>query len=101
MDTFYGALRVRINRVWLYVHSKSAAINLRYVTFFLAPTFQRNTFQAVLVTNGRNSFVIFNYDKLTWTTGTASSGNSAGLGGTPAQVCLKSEFIWNSFLVLS
>ncbi|CAH3035734.1 unnamed protein product [Porites lobata] len=46
---------------------------------------KRNTFQAVLVTNGRNSFVIFNYDKLTWTTGTASSGNSAGLGGTPAQ----------------
>ena len=53
-------------------------------SFFL---FQRNTFQAVLVTNGRNSFVICNYDKLTWTTGTASSGNSAGLGGKPAQVC--------------
>ena len=67
-------------------------------TFFLPPTFQRNTFQTVLVANGRNSFVIFNYDKLTWTTGTASSGNSSGLGGAPAQVCYKSEFIWNSFL---
>lgn len=48
--------------------------------------FQRNTFQAVLITNGRHSFVIFNYGKITWTTGTASGGNDAGLGGTPAQV---------------
>lgn len=30
--------------------------------------------------------MVFNYDKLTWTTGTASSGSSSGLGGTPAQV---------------
>ena len=53
--------------------------------------FQRNTFQAVLVTNGINSFVIFNYDKLTWTTGTASSGNSSGHGGKPAQVLFRSR----------
>ena len=53
--------------------------------------FQRNTFQAVLVTNGINSFVIFNYDKLTWTTGTASSGNSSGHGGKPAQVLFTSR----------
>ena len=59
--------------------------------------FQRNTFQAVLVTNGINSFVIFNYDKLTWTTGTASSGNSSGLGGKPAQVC----FTFKIFLIRS
>ncbi|XP_074609533.1 protein mesh-like isoform X5 [Acropora palmata] len=44
-----------------------------------------NTFQAVLVTNGRHSFAIFNYNKIMWTTGTASGGNSDGLGGTPAQ----------------
>ncbi|XP_068694477.1 uncharacterized protein [Montipora foliosa] len=44
-----------------------------------------NTFQAVLVTNGRHSFVIFNYNTIMWTTGTASGGNSEGLGGTPAQ----------------
>ncbi|XP_073243989.1 sushi domain-containing protein 2-like [Porites lutea] len=44
-----------------------------------------NTFQAVLVTNGRHSFVIFNYNRIMWTTGTASGGNSQGLGGTPAQ----------------
>ncbi|XP_071480508.1 uncharacterized protein [Diadema antillarum] len=46
-----------------------------------------NTFQAVLVTDGRYSFAIFNYGDINWTTGTASNGNSCtGLGGTPAQV---------------
>ncbi|XP_013384884.2 uncharacterized protein LOC106154891 [Lingula anatina] len=46
-----------------------------------------NTFQAVLATNGRHSFAIFNYAKITWTTGTASGGDSrTGLGGIPAQV---------------
>ncbi|XP_071476500.1 uncharacterized protein [Diadema antillarum] len=46
-----------------------------------------NTFQAVLVTDGRHSFAIFNYGDINWTTGTASNGNSyTGLGGTPAQV---------------
>ncbi|XP_078360273.1 sushi domain-containing protein 2-like isoform X2 [Oculina patagonica] len=48
-------------------------------------TNKRNNFQAVLITNGRHSFVIFNYNKITWTTGTASSGSNTGLGGTPAQ----------------
>ena len=48
---------------------------------------QVNTFQAVLVTNGRHSFAIFNYNLIVWTTGTASGGTQAeGLGGTPAQV---------------
>ncbi|CAK9292473.1 unnamed protein product [Gordionus sp. m RMFG-2023] len=55
------------------------------VTFYggneTSPT---NTFQASLVTNGRHSFVIFNYPQLLWTTGTASAGNSLGLGGRPA-----------------
>ncbi|CAC5404309.1 unnamed protein product [Mytilus coruscus] len=45
------------------------------------------TFQCVLVTNGRHSFTIFLYNKIEWTTGTASgSDSSSGLGGTPAQV---------------
>jgi len=45
-----------------------------------------NTFQAVLITDGRHSFVIFNYNVIDWTTGTASGGNADdGLGGTPAQ----------------
>ncbi|XP_069118209.1 protein mesh-like isoform X2 [Argopecten irradians] len=48
---------------------------------------KRNSFQAVLITNGRHSFTVFNYAEVTWTTGTASNGNAnTGLGGTPAQV---------------
>ncbi|XP_070567838.1 sushi domain-containing protein 2-like isoform X2 [Ptychodera flava] len=47
----------------------------------------RNTFQAVLITNGRHSFALFNYGDIVWTTGTASDGDSfTGLGGTPAHV---------------
>uniref|UniRef100_A0ABM0M9L1 Protein mesh-like n=1 Tax=Saccoglossus kowalevskii TaxID=10224 RepID=A0ABM0M9L1_SACKO len=46
----------------------------------------RNTFQAVLITNGRHSFTLFNYGNITWTTGTASDGDTNGLGGTPAKV---------------
>ena len=56
-------------------------VSIPYSSFF-----QRNTFQAVLITNGRHSFVNFNYNNVTWTTGTASSGNVSGLGGIPAQV---------------
>ncbi|XP_071123955.1 protein mesh-like [Mytilus edulis] len=48
---------------------------------------KRCTFQSVLVTNGRHSFTIFLYNKIEWTTGSASGGSSStGLGGTPAQV---------------
>ncbi|XP_033733509.1 mucin-like protein [Pecten maximus] len=48
---------------------------------------KRNTFQAVLITNGLHSFTVFNYAKVTWTTGSASHGDlNTGLGGTPAQV---------------
>jgi len=48
---------------------------------------QRNTFQCILATDGRQSFSIFYYadGRITWTTGDASGGRS-GLGGTPAQV---------------
>ena len=37
-------------------------------------TFQTNTFQALLVTDGRHSFVVFNYldDGISWTRGDAS-----------------------------
>ncbi|XP_047398613.1 sushi, nidogen and EGF-like domain-containing protein 1 isoform X8 [Sciurus carolinensis] len=46
-----------------------------------------NTFQTVLITNGKSSFTIFNYESISWTTGThaSSGGNSAGLGGIAAQ----------------
>ncbi|XP_027622797.1 sushi, nidogen and EGF-like domain-containing protein 1 [Tupaia chinensis] len=46
-----------------------------------------NTFQTVLVTDGKLSFTIFNYESITWTTGThaSSGGDAAGLGGIAAQ----------------
>ncbi|XP_037588132.1 sushi, nidogen and EGF-like domain-containing protein 1 isoform X7 [Cebus imitator] len=46
-----------------------------------------NTFQTVLITDGRLSFTIFNYESITWTTGThaSSGGNATGLGGIAAQ----------------
>ncbi|XP_032967213.1 sushi, nidogen and EGF-like domain-containing protein 1 isoform X2 [Rhinolophus ferrumequinum] len=46
-----------------------------------------NTFQTVLVTDGKFSFTIFNYESITWTTGThaSSGGDATGLGGIAAQ----------------
>ncbi|XP_077865051.1 uncharacterized protein LOC144350857 [Saccoglossus kowalevskii] len=46
----------------------------------------RNTFQVVLTSNGHQSFAIFNYVNIEWTTGMSSGGDEYGLGGTPAQV---------------
>ena len=45
-----------------------------------------NTFQAVLTANRRESYVIFNYGDIAWTTGKASEGDDNGLGGYPAEV---------------
>jgi hypothetical protein len=57
------------------------------VTFFGGnPGSPTDTFQCVLLTDGTYSFAIYNYLQITWTTGTASGGNSQGLGGIPAQV---------------
>lgn len=52
------------------------------------PPWQVNTFQIVLITDGKFSFTIFNYESITWTTGThaSSGGNATGLGGIAAQV---------------
>ena len=49
---------------------------------------QVNNFQAVLVTNGRHSFAVFNNNQIAWTIGmnSESGGTEEGLGGTPAQV---------------
>uniref|UniRef100_A0A8C6S0V9 Sushi, nidogen and EGF-like domains 1 n=1 Tax=Nannospalax galili TaxID=1026970 RepID=A0A8C6S0V9_NANGA len=46
-----------------------------------------NTFQIVLITDGRFSFTIFNYESILWTTGThaSSGGDATGLGGIAAQ----------------
>ena len=41
----------------------------------------KNTFQAVLVTDGVHSFTIFNYGTLEWTTGASSGGDKVtGIG---------------------
>lgn len=52
------------------------------------PPRQVNTFQTVLITDGKFSFTIFNYESITWTTGThaSSGGDTDGLGGIAAQV---------------
>ncbi|XP_030834981.1 sushi, nidogen and EGF-like domain-containing protein 1 [Strongylocentrotus purpuratus] len=67
---------------WMYITTWDS------VAFFGASdTSIRNSFQAVMVTDGRYSFAIFNYGDINWTTGAASGGDSGtGLGGTPAQV---------------
>uniref|UniRef100_A0AC34Q1U3 NIDO domain-containing protein n=1 Tax=Panagrolaimus sp. JU765 TaxID=591449 RepID=A0AC34Q1U3_9BILA len=46
---------------------------------------KRNTFQCALGTNGVESFAIFYYNDIQWTTGSASEGTD-GLGGIPAQI---------------
>lgn len=46
-----------------------------------------------MMTDGNVSFVMFNYDTLSWTTGCASGGAAAtGLGGTMAEVTRKISF---------
>lgn len=56
-----------------------------HVGYFSSHTDMLNTFQAVLVTDGGNSYAIFNYldDGMSWETGDASGG-SGGFGGTEA-----------------
>lgn len=63
---------------------------------------QRNIFQAALVSDGVLSFVILNYNKIQWTTGSNSQGNQeTGLGGMPAQVGQQVEIIMSSGLSYS
>ena len=49
-----------------------------------------NTFQVILIdrsdTGAGNFDIEFNYDSILWETGTASGGNSDGLGGNSARV---------------
>lgn len=65
----------------------SFTVNSKREMAFSNLCFKRNTFQAVLITNGQHSFTIYNFEDIQLTTGTASQGNSShGLGGIPAQV---------------
>ena len=55
---------------------------------------QINIFQAVLITDGVLSFVMFNYGSLTWTTGVLSGGDPFnGRGGNPAGVSITSHVL--------
>ena len=49
---------------------------------------QTNTFQGAILSDSSTTFVIYNYEKLTWTSGAFQLGNAQGLGGTEAQVLL-------------
>ncbi|XP_075594396.1 alpha-tectorin-like [Balearica regulorum gibbericeps] len=56
-----------------------------HVAYYGSTTNKGNTFQAILATNTKTSFIILNYWDIQWTTGTASDGDpETGLGGTPA-----------------
>ncbi|CAI9606219.1 unnamed protein product [Staurois parvus] len=68
------------------------------VVFYGAAVKKRNTFQAALTSDGFQFFVILNYQKIQWTTGTASEGDpNTGLGGTPAQAGFNSGDNTNYF----
>ncbi|XP_077312607.1 alpha-tectorin-like [Lithobates pipiens] len=68
------------------------------VVFYGAAVKKRNTFQAVLTGDGYQYFVILNYKKIQWTTGTASEGDpNTGMGGTPAQAGFNSGDDTNYF----
>ncbi|XP_059833768.1 alpha-tectorin-like [Hypanus sabinus] len=70
------------------------------VTYYGSQSSKVNSFQAVLITDGLQSFIIFNYGNIEWTTGTASGGNaSTGLGGTPAQAGFNSGDSLNFFSI--
>lgn len=72
-----------LSSLWLARSSCSCPL-----TAFFPSVLQVNTFQIVLITDGKLSFTIFNYESITWTTGmhASSGGDFAGLGGIAAQV---------------
>uniref|UniRef100_A0A8C5Q7R5 NIDO domain-containing protein n=1 Tax=Leptobrachium leishanense TaxID=445787 RepID=A0A8C5Q7R5_9ANUR len=56
------------------------------VPYYKSSSNKTNTFQAILHTDTRRSFIMLLYGEITWTTGGASGGNLlTGLGGIPAQ----------------
>ncbi|XP_071145017.1 uncharacterized protein [Mytilus edulis] len=81
---YFFPVMKHFNASWTYI---ATWIN---VPFFGASSLgmnKRNTFQAVLITDNKSTFVIYNYNKIEWTTGTSSQGNAdTGLDGIPAQV---------------
>jgi hypothetical protein len=66
-----------INFTWAFI---ATWYNVTYYQCSLPDYRKSNIFQATLVSNGVQSFAIFYYNQLLWTTGDASGGNN-GLGG--------------------
>jgi hypothetical protein len=61
-------------------------VNWVDVDYYYGSHTAHNSFQLLLVDRDNGDFdIIFNYDTIQWETGTASQGNSAGLGGYSAR----------------
>uniref|UniRef100_A0ABM5ERY7 NIDO domain-containing protein n=1 Tax=Pogona vitticeps TaxID=103695 RepID=A0ABM5ERY7_9SAUR len=70
------------------------------VAYFGSASNKVNTFQAVLANDDNAAYVMLNYGKIQWTTGTASGGNPrTGLGGIPAQAGFNSGDDKNYFSI--
>ena len=54
----------------------------------LSSTFQTNTFQCVLATNGTRSYVILLYADLQWATADTCSGSGSGSGSGNDEECI-------------
>ncbi|XP_046338970.2 sushi domain-containing protein 2-like isoform X2 [Haliotis rufescens] len=82
IKTYFPALR-RFRANWMFIATWD---NVGFYGASQEGKQKRNTFQAVLITDSLQSFVIFNYNKIEWTTGSNSGGvTTTGLGGNPAQ----------------
>jgi hypothetical protein len=71
-DAFPGQITHQF--IWAFV------VTWHEVPGYGLPTSYRNTFQAILATNGISSFAIYNFEKLQWTSGSASNNIHAQAG---------------------
>ncbi|XP_072281725.1 alpha-tectorin-like [Pyxicephalus adspersus] len=87
---FLDCLSLEINKLYEGLEYKAAwafVATWHEVHYHGSESNKTNTFQCVLVSdNHQRSIVLYLYDQITWTTGTASGGHpKTGLGGIPAQ----------------
>ena len=72
---------------------------MEYIFLTTCLYFQTNTFQCVLASSRAESYIIFLYKELQWTTGDVSDGGRGGLGGTEALVGINAGDRINSITV--
>jgi hypothetical protein len=79
-----------INLTWAFI---ATWYNVTYYHLCLSDYYdsKSNIFQATLVSNGAQSFAIFYYNQILWTTGDASGGNN-GLGGKEGYIRYTNNF---------